>query len=383
MKQRPFILGLQASIKESAFLNTETLCGLVGHNTGNLAFHFAIDRQLGGNLNALDWWGASDIQINAADGIAVLPCANHLGDHANFGDLAKKFKSISVPMVAIGLGAQASTDGKIPAVPEGTLDWVRVIADHAPTGHTNIGVRGNFTLEVLDHYGLAEQAVVPGCPTLFINPDPQLGYRIASNIREPKRVAVAAGHPGWPSMAQIEASIARIVTATSGSYIGQSPLEMMKLTRGEAGQLDTEILTQYRDYIAPEMDLDEFVYWTKRHGNEFFDVPAWMEHYRKFDFVIGARIHGVMLALQAGIPALCIAHDSRTLELCQTMAVPYVFARDVSQGIRRADLLKIFKFDPDAFDKNRKNIARAYVEFLKGNGLQCATWMENLCSEAI
>jgi polysaccharide pyruvyl transferase WcaK-like protein len=117
------------------------------------------------------------------------------------------------------------------------------------------------------------------------------------------------------------------------------------------------------------MDLDEFTEWTKTYGNVFFNIPSWMEHYRRFDFVVGLRIHGVMLALQAGVPALCIAHDSRTIELCETMKVPFVHAREVIHGIERKNLLKLFNFNPDEFDSNRNNILHSYIDFLKNNKL--------------
>lgn len=129
------------------------------------------------------------------------------------------------------------------------------------------------------------------------------------------------------------------------------------------------------------MDLDEFVRWTERHGNVFFDVPSWMEHYRRFDFVIGARIHGTMLALQAGVPAVCIVHDSRTLELCQTMLVPYVLAKDISTGVTRDQLPDLFaQFDAAAFDTNRRMLARRYVDFLETNGLDPVSWLRNIAA---
>ena len=96
----------------------------------------------------------------------------------------------------------------------------------------------------------------------------------------------------------------------------------MKLTRGDAGDLAEEDLEALANYVCPDMNLEEFIRWGRIHGKVFFDVSDWMDYYKGFDFVIGTRIHGTMLALQAGTPALCIAHDSRTLELCQTMKMP-------------------------------------------------------------
>lgn len=95
-----------------------------------------------------------------------------------------------------------------------------------------------------------------------------------------------------------------------------------------------------------------------------------MDFYWQFDFVVGPRIHGIMLALQAGVPALCIAIDSRTKELCETMKVPYVMAADIRSGLTRRDLLKYFHFDPDEFDANRKMLAQRFVHFMESNKIK-------------
>lgn len=368
MHKSPFILGLEHSLSDSAWCVTEALYERVGHNTGNLAFHHAIRHQLGINSSSVPWGGSLE-EIDAAGDVAVLPCANQIGSHLNYGGLASKFENIKQPMIAIGLGAQGGLDGKIPEVPQGSLDWLRAIADHSGTSAPNIAVRGQFTLDVLEHYGLADKAVVLGCPTLFINPDPHLGKTIEQRICEPKKIAVASGHQRWLHLAKIEASLARMVSATHGSYIGQSPLEMVKLTRGEGNQLDEQSIKACRDYALPELDISEFIEWSNRYGNVFFDISSWMEHYKKFDLVIGARIHGVMLALQAGVPAICIAHDSRTLELCQIMKVPYVLSRDVINGVQRKELMNFLEFDADEFDKNRLKLKNMYINFLQGNDI--------------
>ena len=147
------------------------------------------------------------------------------------------------------------------------------------------------------------------------------------------------------------------------------------LTRGEARRLSTRSLQACRDHVCPDMELEDFVRWSERHGQAFFDAAVWMEHYRRFDFVVGTRIHGVMLALQAGVPALCIAHDSRTLELCETMKVPHVLARDHPRGLAEDQLWPLFHFDGAEFDANRRRLGARYVTFLEGNGLQVADWV--------
>lgn len=373
-----FVLGLKPTVPNSAFLTTEELFRDVGGNTGNLAFQYAIYNQLAGVGTVVNW-GAPPAQIDRAGRIGVLPAANQLGKHVDYATLAERFSQLrSTRLVMIGLGAQSGLDGKIPEVSSGTLRWMQEIAARSPAGAPNISVRGEFTRQVLEHYGMGDRAVVLGCPSLFINPDPALGQRIAAKGTDFRRVAVAAGHESWMHLASIEASLGRLVTATSGSYVGQHALPMMQLTRGEARLMDRDRLLACRDYVCPGMDYEDFVEWSRRHGRLFTDVHCWMEHYRLFDLVIGARIHGVMLALQAGVPGICIAHDSRTQELCEVMKVPYVLSSTIHDGVELAQLPDLFNFDADAFDRNRALLAERYLGFLRSNELQPVPWLAAL-----
>ena len=98
-----------------------------------------------------------------------------------------------------------------------------------------------------------------------------------------------------------------------------------------------------------------------------------MEYLRTCDLVMGTRIHGTILALQSGTPALCIALDARHRELCETMLVPWVWWEDVKDGITVADAVELLKdVDWYEFDRNRKKLAREYITFLTNNGLKAS-----------
>ena len=375
---RTFILGINEAVDGSSHLTTRQVYDLVGHNVGNLAFHYALAKILQGPQDALPWH--SDPQaLNAMRRIGVLPCANQLGPHADYGRLAERFSSLDIPLVAIGLGAQGGSDYGLPEVPVGTRNWVREIAARSPLGKPNIGVRGPFTLKVLEQFGLSGQAVVTGCPTLFVNPDPALGRRIEERASRPiERLAIAAGHQKWKQLGRIEFSLTRLLDSIGGSYIVQSPIEMVALARGEADSLPEADLLECRDYARPDLSPEAFKRWSRRHAQAFFNISEWMEHLRSVDFVVGTRIHGVMLGLQAGIPGLCIAHDSRTREMCETMAVPFVMAAEVIEGLSLEELRGRFVFDGAAFDSHRRILAERLDGFLQANDIASSAWLRRL-----
>ena len=371
-----FIIGMQPAFDDR--LPTEELCRKAGQNSGNIVYAYAISSQLDGDPPVLRFRTPAQ-QLNEAGRIGVIQGANQLGRHFTAGPArARMLERLTARLVILGLGAQSDLEGTVPSLPEGALSWIRRVVERAPGSGPNIGVRGPFTMEVLRHYELGEHAEILGCPSLFINPDPTLGRRIDANLKEPRRIAVVAGHEGWRHLAPIEAALGLLVT-DEGGYIAQHGLGMMKLARGEAGDLPETDLESLRAYVCPNMNLAEFVRWSRAHGKVFFNVPDWMDHYKAFDFVIGTRIHGVMVALQAGVPALCIAHDSRTLELCQTMQIPHVLPATIERlTVLRDELRSLFHFDPDVFDANRQHLARRYVRFLDRNGLRPAPWLRAL-----
>ncbi len=119
-----FIFGLDSSIKNSSLLPTEKLYNATGQNSGNLAFHFAVEQMVQTNQSSIGW-GSEPSELATKIGTAILPCANQVGAHANYGWLSDKVDKLPSNVIALGLGAQSGTSGNIPEVQEGTLNWIK------------------------------------------------------------------------------------------------------------------------------------------------------------------------------------------------------------------------------------------------------------------
>jgi len=131
-------------------------------------------------------------------------------------------------------------------------------------------------------------------------------------------------------------------------------------------------------YTRRKGSIDEFKMWAHRYARSLFNISSWMEYLKSVSFVVGPRIHGIMLGLQAGTPGLCIAHDSRTREMCETMGVPFVMAKAVAQGIKFEELRSHFVFDGAAFDARRKTLGTRLSEFLEVNGVPQSAWLQDI-----
>ena len=71
--------------------------------------------------------------------------------------------------------------------------------------------------------------------------------------------------------------------------------------------------------------------WARATGNRllpqqtryFYNVEGWRIALAGADLAFGARLHGSMMAIYAGIPTITIANDQRIAEMVTAMMVPH------------------------------------------------------------
>ncbi|MCZ8375776.1 MAG: polysaccharide pyruvyl transferase family protein [Beijerinckiaceae bacterium] len=345
----------------------------VGHNNGNLAFVHAIANQLEGEITYFPWHARPEIIATNAD-IVVIPCANQIGGHTDLGSAAERLTKVGKPIVAIGLGVQNEDQKSDVVVKEGTLNWAKTLAAHAAGSSPNIATRGQYSTDQLTRLGV-ENTLPFGCPSFLTNQRPALGERIYKNWTSkplPRSISVAGGHQAWGYTRHIEHALISLMMdpAAPGQYVVQSMSDMVKISRCEFDTIEPDALKKIHDHTVPHYTRDEFFAWCRNYARSFYDVPAWMDTLRNHDLSVGCRYHGVALALQAERMGLTITIDSRTEELCQNTAVPFLRARELTSTITRKSLKDAIRFDPVAYDKKRAESAKRYAAFLEGNGLR-------------
>ena len=364
------LIAPQMWVHESYCRSSDHLFRKSGANTGNFAFVHALWSHLSPHVEIFPWEASPEMMRERCD-IIVMACANQLGPHSNLEQLAITFERAKLPILAIGLGAQARELGATVELTAGTRRWLDVVAAHAPANAPNIGVRGEFSRQQVEHSGQRDRAMVTGCPSNLINPDPSLANRIDERHRlgRVERVAVPAGLHHWVKLAKVERVLVDIVEQTSGLYIAQSEIDMIRMARADWDNMDDATFHSLRNYVRPGLSDDDFRLWCKRHATCFIDAASWMESMRTFDFVAGPRFHGVMLAMQAGTPGGVIAHDSRTLEMCETMIIPVRMHDDMPASFAASDLPSLFEFEAAAYDRRRSELANRYVDMLTAAGI--------------
>lgn len=357
----------------------EVLYRKIGHNNGNLAFVHAVKTQVEGEISFYPWHVKPQVLNDNVDCV-VFPCANQLGKHTDLGGLAASLAQVNKPIIAIGLGAQASEFGADIELTEGTRAWLDVLIENGKRfGIQNIYTRGPYTSEQI--FKLTGVETLPnGCPTHFINPRPNLGKRIEANWKAkplPQRIAVAGGHEAWRNTREIEQQLiaAMMDPQFPGVYIVQSMGNMIKISRGLFDEIEPEALDRIHQHTVPHYSLDQFKDWALNYARSYYDVAAWMDELRRHDLLIGPRFHGSQLAMQAEKMACTITIDTRTEEMCQETGVPFLRASELKEPLTRARLKQLIKFDGAAYDAHRAMKCVRYVDFLKNAGLKPADFL--------
>lgn len=119
-----FFVSIQPEINNVDSLSIDRVYGCLGLNTGNLLLTNAVWSQLEYE-NAESGFQFDPHYVNANFDHVVIPAANWLYEGVDLTDLAVLIEQLTIPVIFIGLGAQAALDNKIPVLPEGTLRLVK------------------------------------------------------------------------------------------------------------------------------------------------------------------------------------------------------------------------------------------------------------------
>lgn len=330
---------LSGSRIEGAYkYNSEKIMALCGGNTGNLVFRHALAQLI--DLSDFEYCDyqrlAQLLDQRIKPSIVVLSAANWIGASPQY-ESQSKFRANLVercncPVTIVGLGAQSpSSETKLAIGPE-TNRFLKILGER-----TNlIGVRDQFTADILSEQGVFNYTIA-GCPSNFITISSTLGKKIqnlcavgnATNNWSEVRTAISEYSGGNPSAGKILRINFEHLFSYGGFYICQSPILFPFLFRE-----NRELPKPYSDVSTKNKP--ELSHTFRRSSMHFTCVPTWLDFLRSCDLSFGMRIHGAMMALQAGIPSLLIGHDSRTEGLANTMKVPTVsideFVRLYSEG---------------------------------------------------
>ncbi|WP_257281355.1 polysaccharide pyruvyl transferase family protein [Endozoicomonas sp. ISHI1] len=322
-------------------------------NTGNYFFETAVKKQLSG----MEVISSFNELPKGADKL-VLSMSNFMSPHTDLGPIADNIERLNVKqIVMIGAGAQANSYTEEVKLTKGTERFLKVIANRSET----IGVRGNFTNNLLEEYGVTNGEVI-GCPSIFMNLDRNFKVNKSALPNSPKLVThyTPTGH-----YRDNIAHINNFAIENCESYIAQSEVDLLSAVEKKVEDKDIEYMFGY--YNNGKYSKREFRDWFHENTKWFFDIDEWFSYMAQVDFSIGTRFHGNMGAIQAGTPALNLVFDTRTRELCEYLNLPTMFL-DEFNGEHTVDEL-YEKADYGLFNASYSHKYDKYVDFLNKNGV--------------
>ncbi|WP_408897875.1 polysaccharide pyruvyl transferase family protein [Nocardioides sp. R1-1] len=310
--------------------------GTFGGNVGNLVFTEAAQKILGTpdttvDLDRLRLRKGISAWINSEYDALVIPLANAFRPsfQRSLQDLTRIIRRLDVPVVVLGVGAQAGVDGDVTAmaaVEDDVRAFVAAVLDHGPT----IGVRGEFTAEYLQGLGFADVEVI-GCPSMF-RYGPELPPTRTAPVTDDTRIAVNGAHALFAEQGFgrfVERLVDRFPETT---FFGQNALEGLQLRWRDVSS-DFGGLTDVPTH--PEHPL-----YRAGRARLHVDPTTWIAALREVDYSVGGRIHGNIAAVLAGTPALVLTGDARTLELSRYFEIPHRLLRSLPEEVDPARLLE-------------------------------------------
>lgn len=330
----------------------------IGSNTGNSLFQYAIETLVIDPKTGID--SSIDPQfVKDNFDVLVVPAANQLNEQWDLSHWADLIEKSDLPTVVVGLGAQARTqDVSSVNLQPGTVRFANIISERCKT----IGVRGQFTQEVLARYGV-HNSIVTGCPSQTINRQID-GQSIAQQINDIKMQGVSNAAYVVGTLEdyarEAEKRVSRLATQVPHVTVFQTDRRFLEtIFEGRIADEDRNFLKWTKAFLKPSVSDETYFDYLLSHGRMYSGAQSWIDSMRRVDVTVGMRIHGCIAALMAGSLGVCVAFDSRTLELCQTMEIPYVTMDDLIGVPNFQVLLSQVKFDPAAFDaKKQKHYAR-------------------------
>lgn len=360
------IMSILRSIEPTPERTFDSLYTMIGQNTGNLLFTNAVWEQVGGQKTQVGFSFDPNVLNDRYDAL-IIPAANWLGATVDFSDLADRCEKLNIPIVIIGLGAQDTTySGEIP-VPDGTRRFARLIAERC----TSLSVRGAYTASILESWGISN-VTVTGCPSLYFDFAPFS----TSTFRKPRfdkglihSTRYAADYSEFANAASIQRGLFRYAYANHLDILYQSePEEIGSLVASaEPPEIDGRRLQNLLKIYgaSSEAELLKFI---ETRGRTYFSISSWAGAVQHYDFVFGSRLHGTIMALNCGVPAILITHDSRTAEIAEFAQLPHVPQSKVK--LTRSSVRRAFeKANFEKYYETREQNKHVYRSFLSDNGI--------------
>jgi hypothetical protein len=368
------IVGTYGRVDGCSFLSTNELLNKVGQNTGNLLFQYAVANSISEDKVLIGQDIPWDVKlVKETCRVIVIPSANFVRENFDFSGFVDFLDKTELPLVFLGLGAQAKDYEQTefdfhPSI----IKLLQLVKERCKIA----GLRGEFTQRLLAKFDVTNTEII-GCPTNFINKDPDFIAKLENKWNKPVFSFIATGDEPWPKdplKRDAERQMIDWVNRGYGLFLQQSVEPFIKYARQNNPYQNAEVPDHHesslRKTLAPNMTDEEFRGFIATKLRLYYSIDQWMEDSARMDFSIGLRLHGNMAAWQAGTPAIWVYHDSRTRELAETMVLPHMSHVEFLQTSSIEEMKRSTNFSFDDYFEKRQTLRNSLIKILEVNDIK-------------
>ncbi|MEO4000990.1 polysaccharide pyruvyl transferase family protein [Mesorhizobium sp. CAU 1732] len=306
-------------------------------------------------------------------------------------------KQLKIPVILLSLGVQFRFGDTIELTPE-DVDSLKWLHDNAASSQ----VRGHMSQELLARYGIHNTRVL-GCPSLLWSGKRDLKLKppsydnVGFTITDMGAIPVLHAFQFDIMKKVFDRAKNFSLVAQGGEYVLQDYLTLRDgvhpslredyLVEGMTGHTSEVAKTDYSGGLKPGQLMKSYVTrysiedkaksvdWYYRELPEtlrrnikergFFStqLPEYLRRSRDLSLIVGTRLHGNIIAISQGTPAVYAVHDYRLKDMVEFLKLPHMaFDRgETDFDIENADWSEFERLMPTIYD--------GFIDFFEENGL--------------
>lgn len=335
-------------------------CSGVCPNLGNRLWFQGLISEIDSPDNHLEYFSPSMSKdyINSNFDFIIAPMANifAMAFQSLLDSLAERFRGIKIPVYVIACGVQADSYDQLDSLCKNLKTSATGFISSVYNTGGEFALRGYFTKEFFERLGFSS-AVVTGCPSM---------YQLGRNLRIPEeKVSQSRFRPLLNGNPRDYPDLMR--RYENAEFFDQS-VYFQELW-------DTNCFVNYADeaqclkQLIKKYGFDTASYILSDRIKLIPGMNHWREYliHEKFTLSYGSRIHGSIMPILAGIPAILESRDARTREMADFFKIPCV----APDAYKRYDSLYELYCDMDysAFNDGFGARFDAYQDFLQRYGI--------------
>lgn len=344
--------------------NIDNLFEIAGKNSGNFVYktylksYLVYDKEKSKDILTVDELNDIKNIEEQFDKIVVI-CSNQFNKYDTYLLQFYDFlKSTKLPIILLGLGAQSDLNYSTEFLNEMPkhIEFFKMLAKK----RCFIGVRGEFTKRCLLKIGINSDVI--GCPSYFKNGS-NFHIRKKKIFLNFKKINFSCDLH-WFCKRKTWYNILK--KNKKSQIICQSIDEkgLYKLSKGCANNQDIESIKTLFSISDNSLKTNCF----SNRCHLFFSINEWEKFCKNSDFYFGPRIHGCLMHILNGTPAVLLVHDSRTREFAELFKIPYVTNNDIKSNMSIYFLYRKISFRRSI--KEYSKLFENYKSFLDKVGLE-------------